>query len=267
MNNTNKKNKYRDYAFLVLSCDKYSDLWEQFFIQFRKYWPDCPFKVFLGSNRKKYQDHSIPSLLSMTSTDWSSDFLSILTSMKEKYIFVWMDDFFLIDNINTELFLRCFQYMEITHANHIHYTTDIPPDGYCSDRLFGFYEKKAPYRVSVTGFWNKLHLQKLLVPGENPWKFEIMGSYRSSYSDGYYCINKPLARCINIVEKGGINRDVYRYCNKNNITLDTSRRDVYSEYETIKNRMQVYLFHTVLKIPWQIRLGLMEILRKIIISY
>ena len=36
-----------DSAILILSCDKFSDLWKPFFDLFWKYWPDCPYNVYL----------------------------------------------------------------------------------------------------------------------------------------------------------------------------------------------------------------------------
>lgn len=267
MTRRNSENKYKNYAILVLSCDKYSDLWKPFFSQFRKFWPQCPFKVYLGSNTKKYNDSSVKTILSVTNEDWSSDLLKILSNLKEEYIFLWVDDFFPIGTVDTKPFLRCFQFMETTHANHIHMAPLIHPDGYYSDGLFGYYEKGAPYRVIVAGFWNKRHLQTLLLPGESPWKFEIMASYRSSYSDGYYSINKPLFQLIRIVEKGKISRQAYTYCMENNIELDVRNRPIFTVYEEIISNIQGLIFHTVLHIPWKIRTGLMETLRRLIVSY
>ena len=37
-------------TLLVPSCDRYADLWPTFFALLRRQWPDCPFRVVLGSN-------------------------------------------------------------------------------------------------------------------------------------------------------------------------------------------------------------------------
>ena len=41
---------------LFTSCDKYQDLWGPFFTLFFRYWQDCPYLVYIGSNHFKY-DH------------------------------------------------------------------------------------------------------------------------------------------------------------------------------------------------------------------
>lgn len=158
-------------AILVLSCDKYASLWKPFFSQFHKYWPDCPYNVYLGSNIRPFtQDRKVKPVLSVIDKDWSSNTLEILKKIKEEYIFLWHEDYFLIKPIDTELFRHCFSFMKRVGANHIHTNDEIKPDRKTDDSLFGFYEKGMPYRISASGFWNNKHLQSMLLPGK-PSKF------------------------------------------------------------------------------------------------
>ncbi|MCX8008474.1 MAG: hypothetical protein N3A54_02085 [Patescibacteria group bacterium] len=83
----------KDCAILVLSCDKYSDLWDPFFDLFKRYWKDCPFPVYLGSNTKKYSDGSIKTILSGSPKDWSTDLLNIVDKIREEFLFIWLEDF------------------------------------------------------------------------------------------------------------------------------------------------------------------------------
>ena len=261
------KYPYKNCAILILSCDKYADIWEPFFSQFYKYWPDCPFKVYLGSNSVKLKNPRVETILSKISEDWSSDLLKILNNIKEEYVFVWMEDLFPVEKIDSKLFVRAFQFMEKNKGNHIQMSPYFPPVGNTSDKLFGYYNKRMPYRINAPGFWNKPHLQQLLIPGENPWNFEIMGSYRARYYNGYYCINRPLFRFIRIIEKGMIRRRAYQYCLKNEIKLDIKRRQIHSVYQQVLSDAGEYLFNIIVRIPWNIRLGLMDILRRAVVSY
>ena len=261
------KNTYNNFAILVLSCDKYSDLWNPFFSQFHKFWPQCPFNVYLGSNTKKFRHTDVRTILSGPGIDWSSDLLKILGSIKEEYVFVWMEDLFLVDTVDTRLFLRGFQFMQKTRANHIHMSPYIRSDGICDDKLFGFYGKGIPYRLNAPGFWKRSHLQELLIPGENPWKFEIMGSYRSGYYEGYYTINKDLFKFIRVVEKGAITQAAYTYCIKNHIKIDLSNRPINTVQQEIKSCIEKYIFYAITRIPWRLRVGFMDALRRIVISY
>lgn len=259
--------KYSNFAIVVLSCDKYSDLWDPFFSLLKKHWVDCPFTVYLGSNTIKYSDRSIPTVLSGQGVDWSTDLLHILKQLKEEYVFLWVEDFFPIDSVDTKSFYRCIDFMKREKANHIHFSPIIKPDGVCEDTFFGYYETGAPYRSIVEGFWRKSHLQDLLLPGENPWNFEIMGSYRSKYSTGYFTVTKALFNFIRVVEKGKISRDAYSYCSQHNVVLNLEKRPLLTYQEQFVSHILSGLFGVIRYIHWKKRLSLMNILRKILITY
>lgn len=254
-------------AILVLSCDKYSDLWDPFFTQFKKFWSDCPYKLYLGTNTFKYKNKLAKTILSGTPKDWSSDLFSILGQMKEDYLFIWVEDWLLTKRVNTQQFKRGFEFMSAHSANHIQMSSIVPSDGPTNDALFGISEKGAPYRVTVCGYWNREHLKRLLIPGENPWKFEIMGSYRASYLEGYFTVKKTLLHIIRTVEKGKIRREAYEYCKRHGIQLSTQMRSVHGTLEHIQSSLQDMLFIVILKIPWKFRLRLMEICRRLLVTY
>ena len=46
-------------AILVLSCDKNCDLWPPFFSFYQKYWKDCNYNVYLGTNFLKFEKASL----------------------------------------------------------------------------------------------------------------------------------------------------------------------------------------------------------------
>jgi len=256
------------YAILVLSCDKYSSLWRPFFSQLRKYWPKSPYQLYLGSNTISYRgDRRVKTILSGRYTDWSSNVLSVLNQIPEEYIFVWLDDLFLTQKVRPVLFQKCFRFLHAANANHIHFAPSTPPDGISSNPLFGYYKRRAPYRVSAVGFWKRDHLKQLLLPGEDPWQFEIFGSYRSSYFDGYFCLRKNLFNFIQIVERGKIFREAYDYCTKHGIELDVTGWQIHTRFHKIKSDILRYIFNGIVHIPWKVRLSIMDFFRKALASY
>ena len=92
-------------------------------------------------------------------------------------------------------------------------------------------------------------------------------SYRSGYTDGYYTRMTPIFKFIRIVDKGKIRTDAYRYCQKHNIHLDLLQRARFSFSDMIKGTIQETIFRFVLSIPWKSRVGTMELLRRLLISY
>ena len=49
-------------SVLVISCDRYADLWRPFFELFWRHWPDCQGPVYLGSNFTDYSDPRVQTI-------------------------------------------------------------------------------------------------------------------------------------------------------------------------------------------------------------
>ncbi len=257
--------KSTDLTILFLSCDKYSDLWKPLFYCFHKYWKNCPYDLRLGSNTVSYKDKKVSTILSGPDADWSTSLLKILHKIKTPYIFLWLDDIFPVETINSAEFSDALAFMIKHKAKHLHIEPKPTPDSVVG--RFGVYKKGAPYRAITFGFWEVEALKKLLIPGENPWNFEILGSYRTSYLDGFYCTMKNLIPRLHVVEKGKIFKEAYEYCVSLRIPLDTSKREILEGGSWAKSQLQKYYFNTIIRIPWKLRVAAMNILRKLLISY
>ncbi len=257
--------KKHDITILVLSCDKYSDLWKPFFTQFRKHWKNCPYPVVLGSNTLAYK--SVNTILSGPDKDWSSSLIAILSKIETPYVFLWLEDIFPVSNVNIREFENALIFMLNNNAKHMHIYPVPKPDRILEGFKYGEFDRGAPYRATGLGFWKVSYLSKLLIPGENPWNFEVMGSYRTSYSDGFYCLTQPLFNRIHVVEKGFIFPEAHAYCRAHNIPLDISRRSIVAGSYGLRSSFQSIYFNIIIRIPWKIRTSWMNILRKLLISY
>lgn len=256
---------YDDCAVLILSCDKYQDLWGPFFKLFWENWPDSPYKIYLGSNLLKFsKDKKVISILSGKDSNWSTSYKKILSQIPEQNIFVWLEDAFVISKINTSVFARCFDFLKKDGVKHIHFKPNPRPDN-AVDANFGLYQRGMPYRANSIGFWKKKYLEKVLMDGETGWNFEIMGSYRTSYDDGFYCLLKPAINYAHLVEKGNWIREGLIYCKKNNIDIDFNKRPV--ARLSIINIIKDQYYKIMLNKPWAIRVKFMNLLRKMLISY
>ena len=93
-------------AFVVVSCDKYKDMWDPFFYYLSKNWPDINMNIYLVTNKIKYHCDNVNVTTILTGEDISySDNLKLaLKSIKEENIFLWIEDLFLHKRINKENF-------------------------------------------------------------------------------------------------------------------------------------------------------------------
>jgi len=253
-------------SILVLSCDKYADLWSQFFECFFKFWPDCEYPVYLGANLTALEDKKVKIILSGEDKDWSSSLRKIINQIDSDYIFITLEDLFLIKKVDSEMFRKYFNILIKNKFNHCHVNPSQKIDSMIEEGV-GILGKGRPYRVNVLGLWRKDYLLKMLIDGENPWNFEIMGSYRSSYDDGFYSLQNNIFETINMVEKGKWCPDKLKILRKNGIKIDSSKRKVISGTYLLRSKLQIIIVKLINSIPWKKRVKLMNVLRKILFSY
>ena len=101
-----------NFAILILSCDKFADLWPVALKQFRTHLQQCHFKIYVGSNTIKCDDPGVISLLSGEDVDWSSSYLAILRQIPEKKLFVLVEDHIVISTIDPSRFITCISFLE-----------------------------------------------------------------------------------------------------------------------------------------------------------
>lgn len=174
--------KSRLLSIIVSSHDKASDLWEPFFRLFDLYWPDCPYSVFLVSNRKSGPRR--PYLKTMTvgkDQHWASNLKKVLTRIDSEYILYLQDDYFFDRPVNQKLLSQGIKFLKQHRGACLRLMPsprpDVPIHG---SKLYGLISNDAKYRVCLqAGIWKKTTLMSLLVDGEDGWDMESKGTDRS----------------------------------------------------------------------------------------
>lgn len=256
-----------DFAILVLSCDKYADLWAPFLQQFRRHFPIDGRTVYFGSNRVACTDPGVVPILSGDDPDWSTSLARILDQIPERKLFVILEDLLLASAARPEALRACSDFLVRNDAVHIKYwasPTPLEPGG---DPLIGEYPAGAPYRATVCGFWDRACLARLLIPGESPWDFEIQGSYRASYADRMYGLREPLCDFHNLVEKGQWIPASLAWAQSAGIPIEVGRRPMLRGGNQLASRLKMLYFGAMLRVPWRWRVALMHHLRRALISY
>lgn len=241
-------------AILVLSCDKYADIWNPFFSFLFKFWNDCPYKIYLGTNELKYSDQRVISVPSGSPKDWSNDTISILQQIPEKYVIVILEDYFVYAKPDQHLLDRSIAMMEENKAVFMRiacfpsdHFEDYAYDSIPGKEPFVSTRKDARYRVNLqTGIWNREDLIRLIIPGESPWKFELDASERSRNSEraflgiretsGLRYVHGPIPYLCTALSRGVWMRDAIDLCRKNNIHLETGNRPVEGKFRYFRRR-------------------------------
>jgi hypothetical protein len=242
-------------ALLVLSCDKYADIWPPFFDFLFKFWNDCPYPIYLGSNEKLYNDERVKTICSGPARDWSNDTLSILKQIPEQNVIILLEDYFVYAHPDQLLLDRCIALLEKMNGTFLRlacfpsdHFEDYAYDVVAEQPEFVLTRKEARYRVNLqAGIWNRLKLMELIVPGESPWAFETEGTKRSREGSEVYLgvretnglryVHGPILYLCTALSRGVWMRDAIDLCKEHDIKLDIESRPVESVAEYRKRKM------------------------------
>lgn len=253
-------------ALLVLSCDKYADAWSPFFQFFQKYWSNCSFPVYLGTNQKNFEWKGVTTIHSNKKTTWSDELYTILEQIKEDKILIMLEDYFINGSVDIDFLEKTIHAMDNLNAGYVKiaafpskYDQQNPYTILPEYPFLGEIEKGAPYRVCLqTTLWKKSVLMQLLDKSENPWQFEIEASKRSNdYAEKFLLVvpekNKnyvhgPIPYYCTALTKGKWMRGAIDLCKKEGVTIDTSHREVESKWEEINRAVYISLPFSLRKV-------------------
>lgn len=223
-----------DVAVLVVSCDKYQDLWRPFFTCFFRYWPDCPYPVHLGSNFETYDDDRVNKVCIGDDVDYSSNLLAMLTGIHQEWILLWIEDRVLSAPVSTRRISRVVEFAKREGASYVKLIASHPfalrPE---CERDLGEIPRGASYRVCMTvGLWRKSALVALLRRGESAWDIERRGSLRSGSMEGRFfslCVSSrrdPPIVDTHLIIKGRLARGALGFLSRERIRDQMSSRPV-----------------------------------------
>ncbi len=197
---------------LVVSCDRYRDLWKPFFHLFSKYWPDCRFPVYLGSNFLSVEHPGVTNLHAGEDKSWSSNLRFFLQQIPSEYVLLLLEDFFLDQQVNSGIIQNHLNKLHSLGGTELRLFPNPPFDYALSGNVgLGGLHPLAQYRVSLqAALWNKAKLQHLI----------------RADAGGYYCVKQPALHYQHVVERGEWFRAAARRYQGEQIGCDMTARPV-----------------------------------------
>ncbi|MGA3286506.1 MAG: hypothetical protein ABSD46_03675 [Bacteroidota bacterium] len=243
----------KQLAVLVSSCDKYKDLWKPFFTLFWRYWPDCPFPIYLMTNYQTYPDERVTCIPVGEDRQWGSNCKIALKHIQLPYILYIEEESFLFKSVDNNKILDFFTFFLKYDAACLRLFPSPGPDFILPERKdIGIIDKNADYRISLQAtIWEKSIFESLIIEGETGWDMELKGTKRSQNINKPFLsvtldpetgknTNPPLPYFSRVTVKGKLTREAIRLCEKEGISLDLSARRVYTWWETIWEKSLVY---------------------------
>lgn len=224
-----------DCAVIVSSCDAYADVWEPFFTLFFRYWPDCPFPIYLISNEKIYPDTRVTTLRVGPDKGWATNTQEALGRITTPYILWIVEDLFLEKSTDTDHVVRLLEYLKERHAATVRLFPSPPPDTTFPNALdIGVMSNHADYRVSLlAGLWDKEIFISLIREGETAWQMEIDGTERSRSLDAeFFSAQRPVLHFLErtMIVRGKWMYEAVKLCRREHVPLNLSRGVAYGRY-------------------------------------
>ncbi len=193
-------------GILVLSCDRYYSLWDLFFSRWERFWPECPYPIYLLSNQLEYKRLNVLTLKTGEDIDWSSNLLNVLDKIPEDNLLVMIEDAPLDALVDGTAFERLYKRFQNEQLNYLNLKASPVPDGF-SDTEMGELLPGSLYRTAlIPCIWKKDILATLAIRGETAWHFEILGSERSDNLPNFRSLHRPFFNLLHCIIRGKLDR-------------------------------------------------------------
>lgn len=240
-------------AIVVSSFDGYSDLWDNFFLCFNKFWKDCPYQVYLINNFLKPEILNIHILNTGKEIDWKNRMLKSLNSIKEEYILLMLEDYFIGEQVNNDIINEIL--IEMVEKDFKMYKITNLPKGTGKVKGKEYLSpifKDERYGINLQcAIWKKKELiESIKKINSSAWDFEEYFLKETKLAKhepiaGYYVDNREVIKIYNGVLKGKYIRATLKYFKSKGIVLNMKNRERLSFKEeiihTLKSRISKIL--------------------------
>jgi len=161
-----------DIAVLVVSCDKYADLWVPFWQQFEKYWGDFDGNKYLATNYLCPDIDGVKVIQVGEDKSYSENLLKIVEGIKEQNFLYLFEDVFLDRKINNKLVFEVFEKaVSVVNFKSLKISDDYPLS--YENASFGALPMNIMYRGAVgMTLYSKEFFKTRLKPGMSAWDLD-----------------------------------------------------------------------------------------------
>ena len=195
-------------SFVVVSCDKYKDMWDPFFYYLSMNWKDINMDIYLITNELEYKCKyiNINTIKVGEDKSYSDNLQKALNYIDSEHIFLWIEDLFFHKKINTQNYNLLIDEYINKNCDYLKVGNDMPIS-YETSGIIGRIPFGVKYRSAIgTAIYKKDMLQKLLLPGKNAWELDT-SDYSNDLGENFYALNisgykKNIFPWVNVLIKG-----------------------------------------------------------------
>lgn len=98
-------------SIIVMSCDKYCGIWNDFFNLKERFWPDCPFKTYLATDSKDFKRWGVETIHFGCIREWSKCVRETVEKINTPYVCLWLEDALICERVDTDVWQSDLQYI------------------------------------------------------------------------------------------------------------------------------------------------------------
>jgi len=178
-----------ELTILVNSTDGYADCWEPFMTLLAAYWPECPYRIVINTERRTFEFPGLRVSTSRTWPDestprptWSESIGRCLDGIGSPVVLYLQEDYFIngpVDVATIERFVRIMIDEARPHIR-IRELAGARYEPLPEHPELWIIPPRRSYLVSLqAGLWSRTALRDLLHASEDPWQFERHGTLRA----------------------------------------------------------------------------------------
>lgn len=227
-------------AIVVSSCDAFFDAWRPFAFFFRRFWPDCPFPVYLIVNELRFRSDFIRPIPVGPDRGWASNMKAALEKLEVPRVLYLQEDYFLNVPVRAEILAEDFAYAfaHDTDSFCFRARSELEPGFQQLNGRFGIVPRDSDGRTRCQlTLWKRESLLSVLREGENAWEMESRGSARTrdmnvlSYSTRE---NVPVPYLMSAIVRGLWTPEALRMCQGAGVEIAPRFRGTYSPNKLIQ---------------------------------
>lgn len=226
-------------AMLVLSCDSYSDLWDDFFNLKEKYWSDCPYKWYIVTESKDYVRQNVEVIKCGKEFNWAGRFRYAVKQVNASFYGIYLEDYFITEKVDSKIITDLIAIMEEHHVTFINTADvfrnviDMREKEYFLPHLIKIPNDRK-YGISTeSAIWEKYFLLSKIGEGDySAWQFEIDRVKEAAGPEGLGGFNLTDDRMpfhvstIPVVIQGKVYPDARKFFKKQGYIFVTSRANM-----------------------------------------
>lgn len=241
----------QNMCILVVSCDKYADCWEPFSLCLQKFWPDCPYPVYLATETKEAPAHTIyKKVLHSSNPSWTGRLREVCYQIHESNILLTLEDHWFANFVDSNAISNIAQLVDRTSDIGVVYL-DYPirkGNPWSGNSNYNVIPPNTPYRLSAgPSIWRKEFLLIACAEDADAWNFERIKSFApSTFSftvlscvDSYYCRVHPAGA----IQRGKWQSFIPSFCKKNSLPINLANRETMSPFDNLKISLKSFIYN------------------------